>query len=60
MDMLFAYPVSIKIIAALLAAVMVIFGGTRCVARRAYVRARRTRRQGPPLGLFFRPIPRRR
>jgi hypothetical protein len=34
MDMLFAYPFSIQIIAALLAAVMVIFGGTRCAARR--------------------------
>jgi hypothetical protein len=40
MDMLFAYPFSIQIIAALPAAVMVIFGGTHCAARRAYVRAR--------------------
>jgi hypothetical protein len=36
----FRLPFSVQMIAALLAAVMVIFGGARCAARRAYVRAR--------------------
>jgi|HubBroStandDraft_6_1064221.scaffolds.fasta_scaffold1208606_2 hypothetical protein len=40
MEMLFAYHFSVEIIAALLAAVMVILGGARYAARRAYVRAR--------------------
>jgi hypothetical protein len=40
MNMLFAYPFSIQITAALLAAVMVFFGGTRWVARRTHVHAR--------------------
>jgi hypothetical protein len=40
MDMLFAYLFSTQMLAALLAAGMVILGGTRYAARRAYVRAR--------------------